>query len=108
MVQDKSKSYIDTLLVVHFEGCKCYFVPLYLCTEGRGRIEGRNGDGRTEGRRAAGGQAGGDTPLSTPRVGTIRVFGMQKFFFEFGVTWFCGLNGVNGLNGQEFDVSCWP
>ena len=54
LVQSKSKSYIDTLLVVHFEGCKCYFVPLYLCTEGRGRIEGRNGDGRTEGRRAAG------------------------------------------------------
>ena len=51
---------------------------------------------------------GGGTPLSTPRVGTIRVFGMQKFFFEFRVPWFCGLNGVNGLNGQEFDVSCWP
>ena len=84
----KSKSYIDTLLLVHFEGCKCYFVPLYLCTEGRGRIEGRNGDGRTEGRRAAGGQAGGDTPLSTPRVGTIRGFGMQKFFFEFWGTSF--------------------
>ena len=82
-----SKSYIDTLLLVHFEGCKCYFVPLYLCTEGRGRIEGRNGDGRTEGRRAAGGLAGGGTPLSTPRVGTIRGFGMQKFFFEFRVTW---------------------
>ena len=31
--------------------------------------------------------AGGDTPLSTPRVGTIRGFGMQKFFFEFRVTW---------------------
>ena len=103
-----SKSYIDTLLLVHFEGCKCYFVPLYLCTEGRGRIEGRNGDGRTEGRRAAGGQAGGDTPPLMIYVGTIRGFGMQKFFFEFGVPWFCGLNGVNGLNGQEFDVSCWP
>ena len=30
---------------------------------------------------------GGGTPLSTPRVGTIRGFGMQKFFFEFRVTW---------------------
>ena len=84
----KSKSYFDTLFMVHFEGCKCYFVPLYLCTEGWGRIEGRNGDGRTEGRRAAGGLAGGDTPLSTPRVGTIRGFGMQKFFFEFRDTGF--------------------
>ena len=52
--------------------------------------------------------AGGDTPPSMIYVGTIRGFGMQKFFFEFGVPWFCGLNGVNGLNGQEFDVSCWP
>ena len=33
LVQYKSKSYIDTLLVVHFEGCKCYFVPLWLCTD---------------------------------------------------------------------------
>ena len=47
-------------------------------------------------------------PPSMIYVGTIRVFGMQKFFFEFRVPWFCGLNGVNGLNGQEFDVSCWP
>ena len=33
-----------------------------------------------------GSQAEGDTPLSTPRVGTIRGFGMQKFFFEFRAT----------------------
>ena len=58
-----------------------------LCTEGRGRIEGRDGDGRREGRRAAGGQAGGGTPPSMVYVGTIRGFGMQKFFFEFRVTW---------------------
>ena len=90
-----------------FNGYKCYFVPLYLCTEERGRMEGRNGDGRREGRRAAGGLSEGDTPLSTLRVGTISGFGMQKFFFEFRVPWFCGLNGVNGLNGQGFDVSCW-
>ena len=87
LVRFKSKSYIDTLLLVHFEVIQTYFVPLFLCTEGRGRIEGRNGDGRREGRRAAGGQAEGGTPLSTPRVGTIRGFGMQKFFFEFRVTW---------------------
>ena len=31
---------------------------------------------------------GGGTPLSTPRVGTIRGFGMQKFFFEFWGTGF--------------------
>ena len=54
-----------------------------------------------------GSQAKGDTPLIVSMVGTIRGFGMQKFFFEFMVPWFCGLNGVNGLNGQEFDVSCW-
>ena len=70
-----------------FNACKSYFVPLWLCTDDGRAIEGRNGDGRREGRRAAGGQAGGDTPLSTPRVGTIRGFGMQKFFFEFWVTW---------------------
>ena len=57
-----SKSYFDTLFMVHFEVIQTYFVPLWLCTEGRGRIEGRNGDGRREGRRAAGGQAEGGTP----------------------------------------------
>ena len=88
LVRFKSKSYIDTLLLVLFNACKSYFVPLYLCTEGRGRIEGRNGDGRTEGRRAAGGLAGGDTPPSMIYVGTIRGFGIQKFFFEFRVHWF--------------------
>ena len=84
------------LLLVHFEVIQTYFVPLFLCTEGRGRIEGRNGDGRREGRRAAGGQAGGDTPLSTPRVGTIRGFGMQKFFFEFRDTGFGRKTADNG------------
>ena len=88
MVQSKSKSYIDTLLLVHFEVIQTYFVPLYLCTDERGRIECRNGDGRTDGRRAAGGQADGDTPLIVSMVGTIRVFGMQKFFFEFWGTGF--------------------
>ena len=48
----KSKSYIGMLLLVHFEVIQTYFVPLFLCTEGRGRIEGRNGAGRREGRRA--------------------------------------------------------
>ena len=51
-------------------------------------MEGRNGDGRREGRRAAGGQAVGDTPPSMVYVGTIRGFGMQKFFFEFRDTGF--------------------
>ena len=89
LVQDKSKSYIDTLLVVHFEGCKCYFIPMHLCTEGRGRIEGRNGDGRREGMRAAaGGRRKAIPPLIVSMVGTIRGFGMQKFFFEFWGTGF--------------------
>ena len=88
LVRFKSKSYFDTLFMVHFEVIQTYFVPLFLCTEGRGRMEGRNGDGRTEGRRAAGGLAGGDTPHSMIYVGTIRGFGMQKFFFEFWGTGF--------------------
>ena len=32
--------------------------------------------------------AGGDTPLIVSMVGTIRGFGMQKFFFEFWGTGF--------------------
>ena len=88
MVRFNSKSYFDTLFMVHFEVIQTYFVPLFLCTDDGRAIEGRNGDGRREGRRAAGGQAGGGTPLSTPRVGTIRGFGMQKFFFEFRGTGF--------------------
>ena len=32
LVQSKSKSYIDTLLLVHFEVIQTYFVPLFLCT----------------------------------------------------------------------------
>ena len=86
-------------------------VILYRCT-----FVPRDGDGLragtgTDGRRAGGQREGWREVIPPPSmiyVGTIRVFGMQKFFFEFGVTWFCGLNGVNGLNGQEFDVSCWP
>ena len=86
-------------------------VILYRCT-----FVPRDGDGLragtgTDGRRAGGQREGRREAIPPPSmiyVGTIRVFGMQKFFFEFGVTWFCGLNGVNGLNGQGFDVSCWP
>ena len=63
----------------------CTVVSVY---RGTG-TDGGQERGRTEGgQEAAGGLAGGDTPLSTPRVGTIRGFGMQKFFFEFGDTGF--------------------
>ena len=40
LVQSKSKSYKVPLLLVHFEGCKCYFVPLYLCTAFRRLVTG--------------------------------------------------------------------
>lgn len=34
-------------------------------------------------------------------VGTIRGFGLQKFFFEFRVTWFWGMAALNTVARDE-------
>ena len=62
---------------------RCICVPLAGADLGAGG-GGAGGGGEV----VPGSQAEGDTPPSMIYVGTIRGFGMQKFFFEFGDTGF--------------------
>lgn len=67
-----------------------YRVKLYRCTfvPPTGADLGAGGGGADGGGEVVPVVPGGaDTPPSMVYVGTIRGFGMQKFFFEFGATW---------------------
>ena len=86
-------------------GCVGVFVPLAVCT-GLGMVEAvRVGwlvvVGWWCGGAGGGDGMAGDTPLCSWMVGTIRGFGMRKFFFEFwGLLAWCGAEcGGEGVEG---------
>ena len=89
--------------IIGLYGCFCTIGRVYRSGDGGGGAVVVWCGGGAGGCGGAGGGEGvaGDTPLSSWMVGTIRGFGMRKFFFEFWgrLAWCgaeCGGEGVEG------------
>ena len=84
----KSKSYIDTLLLVHFEVIQTYFVPLFLCTAFRRLVTGCRWGAGARREDGGGSQAGGDTPPLDDICWDDKGVWNAEIFFEFRGTGF--------------------